>query len=269
MDDSNAPRHALEAGMAAAALADPLITLDDGRLFAVVPDEFELANITDPDHLPAHIKQAITVDDRASLTAYANRFSDDRSLIVADYDSGKIAAYLDWHSDNENGLNPQQVAHKATLVMRDSLEYQRWNEIENDLHKQEAFAYFIEENVADVIDPDASTLVEICRELEATQGATFKSGVRLDNGDRSFTYQHDTHVKNELAIPTEITLAIPLYFGEEPAEIKAKFRFRVQSDGLYLGFNWHRVEYQRQAKFREMATLAADETGLPVFFGRT
>jgi len=271
MDDpnQNLPENALKTGILAAALAKPLIEHDDGRKHALVPQGYNLQEVTDPNHLSPHIKQKITVDDRASLTAYANRFSDPRSIIIADYDSGKIAAHLDWHADNEHELSPQQAAHSVTLALRDSEEYKRWAKMENQLHTQQDFAFFIEENVADVIDPDASTLLEICRELEATQGASFKSGTRLDNGDRSFIYENETHVKSEMVVPTEIKLAIPLYQGEEPTTISAKFRFRVKPDALYLGFNWHRVEYQRQAKFTELATVAADETGLPVFFGRT
>lgn len=33
--------------------------------------------------------------------------------------------------------------------------------------------------------------------------------------------------------------------------------------------DWRRVEYQRRAHFAEIATAASDETGRPVFFGRT
>ena len=39
------------------------------------------------------------------------------------------------------------------------------------------------------------------------------------------------------------------------------------SGGLMMGFQWHRVEYQRRAHFAEIATKAAEETGLPVFAG--
>ena len=267
--DANLPKNTLETGLLAAALANPTITHDDGRKHVLVPQGYHLQDVSDPNRLPPHIKQKLTADDRNSLTSYANRFSNDRSIIVADYDAGKIATHLDWHADNEHDLEPQHSTHSVTLVLRDSEEYRRWSTMENELHTQQEFAVFIEENVADVIDPDSSTLLEICRELEATQGATFKSGTRLDNGDRSFTYENETHVKSQMVVPTEIKLAIPLYQGEEPTTISAKFRFRVRPDGLFLGFNWHRVEYQRQAKFTEMATLAADETGLPVFFGRT
>lgn len=262
------PRNALDAGIAAARLADPVIKHDDGRTHILAPDGFHLQEVTDPNELRGPIKQQLTVDDRASLTNYANRFSDKRSIIVADYDAGTISAHLDWHTDNENGLDRQHACHIATQKLRNSEEYDRWNAIEGEMHMQAAFAEFIEENVADVVDPDQSTLLEICRDLEATQGVSFKSGVRLESGDRTFQYQDETNVKGELVVPTEIKMSIPLYNGEEPIEIRAKFRFRVSPQGLALGIRWHRVEYLRQATFREMATLAADDTKLPVFFGR-
>lgn len=266
--NEQSPRKTLDAAIDAARLATPEINHEDGRKHVFVPNGYQLQDVTDPNHLPPHIKQRIVVDDRASLTAYANRFSDSRSIIIADYDNGTIKAHLDWHADNQNGLSPQHSTHSVTLALRESEEYKRWSAMENDLHTQQEFAFFIEENVADVNDPDSSTLLEICRELEATQGASFKSGTRLDNGDRSFVYENETRVKNEMVVPTQIKLAIPIYQGEDPTIITANFRFRVKPDALYLGFNWHRVEYQRQAKFSELATIAAEESGLPVFFGR-
>lgn len=266
--DTTSPRNALDTGIVAAHLAEPLIKHEDGRTHVILPEGFDLHEVTDPNVLRGPIKQQLTVDDRTSLTNYANRFSDKRSIIVADYDAGTISAHLDWHEDNQNGLERQHACHTATQKLRNSEEYDRWNKIEGEMHMQDAFAMFIEENVADVVDPDQSTLLEICRDLEATQGVSFKSGVRLESGDRTFQYSDETNVKGELVVPTEIKLSIPLYQGEEPREIRAKFRFRVSQQGLTLGIRWHRVEYLRQATFCEMATLISDDTGLPVFFGR-
>lgn len=262
------PRDVLDAAIDAARLAHPLIDHGDGRAHVFVPDGYRLEDVTSPDRLPGHIVQRVTVDDRASLVGYANRFRDDRSLIIADYDAGRIAARLDWHSDNAHDLAAQKNGHAVILHLRDSEEYVRWNEMEGDLHPQADFAAFIEENVADVVDPDHSVLLEICRDLEATTGVAFKSGVRLENGDRSFRYETETHVKGEVQVPTEIRLAIPLFNGEAPRELRAKFRFRPTPGGLMLGFRWHRVEYVRQAEFQSMATAAAEETGLPLFHGR-
>lgn len=265
------PMRAIDAAMYSAMLSEPIIDHPDGRRHVFVPQGFALQDVTSGDRLPGHIAQAVEFDDRQSLTGYANRFSDSRSLLMADYDAGTISARLDWHNPNgvEKSLQAQKNTHAAVLRLRDSEEFARWNEMEGELHPQDEFAFFIEENVADVVSPDHSVLLEICRDLEATQGVSFKSGVRLENGDRTFRYETETRVKSEIAVPTEIRLLIPLYFGEDPVEVTAKFRFRPAPDGLRLGFRWHRVEYTRQAIFRQMAFTASEETGLPVFIGRT
>lgn len=266
------PRDALDAAIEGARLADPVIKHSDGRTHAFVPERFQLQDISDPNRLPPYIKQAITVNDSASLIGYVNRFSDQRSILIANYEASTITARLDWHAHNQDkdaALTAGPCTHTATLKTPSSLEYARWSAMEGKMHSQEEFAIFIEENVSDIIDPEHATIIEICRDLEATQGAQFKSRTRLENGDLSFKYETETRVTNDVVVPDEITLAIPLYYGEEPTEIRAKFRFRVSGGGLQLGFKWHRVEYQRQAKFQEMAHDAAEQTGRPVFFGAT
>jgi uncharacterized protein YfdQ (DUF2303 family) len=268
-ETNNLPMAALNAAIDGARIADPLVTAADGREHVFVPQGFTLKDISDPNRLPEHISQTVIVDDRDSLTNYANRYSDKRSILLADYEAGKIIARLDWHKNNEEGLSRQHSAHTATLQLKDSEEYSRWNEMEGEMHSQQDFALFIEENVADILHPDHTTMLEICRDLEATQDVSFKSGVRLENGDRSFTYEDQTKVKGDMIVRTEIGLEIPLYYGEQPVEIRAKFRFRPTPSGLLLGFRSHRVEYKRQATFREMAFLSAENTGCPIFFGRS
>lgn len=265
------PRAALDTAIDAARLASPEINLLDGRSFAFVPNGYSLNETTSPDRLRDHVRAATVMDDRTSLIGYVNRFSDARSILFADYDASTIKACLDWHhaNDAETPLAPQQAAHGAVLRIRQSEEFARWSAMEGDMHSQAEFALFIEENVFDISDPDHAQIIEVCRDLEASQDSSFKSRTRLENGDMAFKYETDTRVTNSVVVPNEIGLSIPLYHGEAPTEIRAKFRFRVSGGGLLLGFKWHRVEYQRQAKFREMAFDASEQTGRPVYFGRT
>lgn len=270
MDQPAFPTAALDAAIEAARLATPVVAGDDGRQHVFVPEGFRLQDITDPHALPPRIEQRVTVDDADSLIVYANRFSGRQSIIVADLDALKISAELDWHKDNQddNPLVAQACSHVATLAMRNSEEFARWSEMENKLHDQAAFAEFLDENANDIIDPAPSVMIEISRDLEAKQGVNFKAGVRLENGDRSFRYETETHVKGDLQVPTRFRLSIPLFFGEEPTEIEAAFRFRPTPEGLKLGFVWRRVEYVRQAQFRQIAYRVAEATGRPVVQGR-
>jgi len=226
-------------------------------------------DVSDPYRLPPYPHAAVTLDEAESLIRYANRFSDPRSILLADFDRLQIGARIDWHAANDADGRPGPRKHAATLQLRESEEFRRWAAMEGELHDQMAFAEFLDENACDIVDPDPATFLEIARDLEATQGVSFKAGTRLQTGERNLTYETETHVKGEMKVPTQFTLSIPLFQGEAPAEITASFRFRPRQDGLRLGFVWRRVEYRRQAEFAAIAHRVAEATGLPVMFGRS
>lgn len=267
-DVAETPGRALDTAIEAARLASPEVLGPHGQRHIFVPPGFTLKEAHDIYALPPTARGAVTVDDRVSLVAFANRFSDKRSLIIADYDAGSITAQLDWHSANDADLVPHARKHSVTLQLLPSEEFTRWDKFEGSMHSQAEFAAFLEENAVDVVDPEPAVLIEISRDLEATQGVTFKSSTRLESGDRAFVYENETHVRGEVKVPREFSLEIPLYNGEPPILIRCALRFKVTPQGLLLGFQWRRVEYQRRAHFVQIATQAAEDTGLPVFFGR-
>ena len=266
------PRSALEVALTSARLADPVIEGDHGQRFALAPKDFNLTPIPSPHALPPHIIQRVTVDDADSLIRYANRFSSDASVLIADIDALTVHACLDWHGHNQAKddalLAPGARKHTAMLKLRESEEFKRWNELEGHMVDQMAFAEFLDENASDIVTPDPATMIEIARDLEATQGVNFKSSTRMQTGERSIVYETETHTKGEMKVPTQFTLQIPLFAGEEPIEITASFRFRPRPDGLKLGFVWRRVEYRRLAEFQQIAFRVSEGTGLALMFGR-
>lgn len=269
--DQPNPLAALDAAIEAARLANPVVTGPDGRHHVVLPDGYRVSELPDDVRLPARPRTRIVVDDRASLSAYANRFSSRASVIIADFDKGTISARLDWHPGNAADDHGAAGAdsHSVTLKLRWSEEFARWNAIAGKLMDQADFARFLEENAGDVGHPEAADMIELSRDFEATVGQTYKSAVRLDNGDRRLVFETDTRAQSGVVVPQKFTLMIPIYNGEQPDELTCLFRWRAAGDGrVMLGFEWHRVEYQRRAHFAQIAYTAAEETGLPVFMGR-
>lgn len=266
------PRALFDTVIDAARLASPLVDGPNDTKYVFVPEGYSLKVLDDPHALPPYIKQLIVVDDADSLIDYSNRFSDERSVIMADLEATKITVALDWHTSKSrmayDGHAAQPCKHSAVLKLRQSEEFARWAGIEGNLIDQMAFAEFLDENASDIVYPDPAIMIEIARDLEATQGVAFKAGTRLQTGERSFRYETETHVKGDLVVPQRFRLAIPLFHGEKPTEIEASFRFRPNPDGLKLGFVWRRVEHVRQAQFREIAFRVAEATGRPVYFGR-
>ncbi|VDC28254.1 DUF2303 family protein [Pseudogemmobacter humi] len=270
--DIRNPGETLETILRGARLADPILEGPDGRKYATLPKEFTLRELEDDARLDPFPRQRVTVDDRASLSAYANRYSDSRSIIIADYDALTISARLDWHhhnQDSDQALRTGPNEHSATLKLRPSEEFMRWDAfVQKGFHDQETFARFLEENSCDVHLPDPATLIEISRDFEATVGQTYKSSTRLDNGDRKIFFESDSRATHDVIVPQKITLRIPFYNGEQPSDIEARFRWRAASGAVQFRLEWHRVEYHRRAHFTEIAYTASEETGLPVFIGR-
>lgn len=264
---------ALGVTLDAARLANPFTASFDGRSFAILPDGQRLHEIPDDTRLAPYAKGSVIVDDRDSLIRYVNRFSSPGTILLADYDALGIHARLDYHPDNQanDKLRGSQGAcrHTATLKLRPSEEFARWSDFEGKLHPQDEFARFLEENATDVGHPEAATMVELSRDFEATVGQVYKSSTRLDNGDRKMIFESETKALDGVVIPQQFTLHIPLYQGEEPDALTALFRWRAAGDGsVRLGFQWKRVEYQRQAHFASIAHAVAEATGCPVMLGR-
>lgn len=259
------PRDALDAAIDGARLASPVIEGAHGARRVLVPEGYRLEVWDDPHALPPVPSAVVEVDERESLVRYINRYRDDFSFLVADIDAGAVVAVLDWHAAPDE---PRHARHRAVLQLRDSEEFKRWNEAQGHLFAQDEFAAFLEENAVDVVEPASAVLIEISRDLEATQGVIFKSSTRLESGDRAFRYETETRAVGEVRIPTEFEVEIPLYQGEPPVRIRCAFRYKVTAGGLMIGFQWRRVAYQRQAHFAALAHQVAEDTGMTAHFGR-
>lgn len=262
---------ALQALIKAQHLYDPIIDGTDGRQHALVPKDFDLKDISDPHRLPPRVAAQIKVDDRASLVTYAKRYLGPSSFIFADYDDGTISAVLDWHPHNQLAEEFGKAgarAHIVQLKLMPSEEFARWTAMEGKLHPQADFALFLEENASDIWSPEPAVMLELSRDLEGVTGQSFKSRTRLTDGSHGFKFETENKIISEVQAPEEFSLNIPVYHGEQPEVLTAKFRWRPSAQALMLGFAWHRVEYMRRARFTQIAAAAAEETGLPWIAGR-
>lgn len=261
---------ALRTIVKAQSLYEPIVDGGDGRQYAIVPDGYKLQDITDQYRQPPFPHCQVKVDDRASLVTYAKRHMTDHSMILADYDAGTIAVAIDWHPHNQHkdtgSAAPRK--HSATLTLQPSEEFTRWDKMEGDLHRQADFALFLEENATDIHTPEPAHMLELARDLEGTTGVSFKSRTRLKDGSHGFKFEAENNIISEVQAPDQFALMIPVYHGEEPELLVAKFRWRPTSQALVMGFVWHRVEYMRRARFTQIAAAVAEDTGLPWIAGR-
>lgn len=247
-----------------------IITTPSGREILVMPDDFRHDDVT-PDNkldvaMPKVISQAVTLQNADALKGYLNRFKGGTSMMFADVSVSRIVAAIDYHAPDKAAL----VSHKATLDLPYSEEWKTWSGINGQLKPQLEFARFIEENAPDIKAPDAGTLLDAVRDLQARRNVNFVQAVRTDSDNESFEFTDNTEArtKADLELPTKFTLSIPVYFGDPDVEVPAFLRWKLEEGKLLLGIKLHRAEHIRQAAFNLIVTDAMEKTALLAVFGK-
>lgn len=254
--------------------AQPVIVSGgDGRRYLVTPASAGVQDITDPHGLkprkPAYIAQSVTVQALDSLVEYVNRFKCDTSMLFADIDKNSIAGVIDYHGP----VLAENVAHRVTMLLPFSQEWETWTKIDGRLMGQLEFARFLEENHPDIAQPNAAELIEMARDLHAARNIKFTKVVRTDSDNENLIAEDTTTLSsrgsgNSLELPRQFTLRIPVYFGESTIDMTAFLRWKVGDEGMQLGVKLWRPEHVRQAMFKEIVTAVAERTSLPIVFGR-
>lgn len=225
---------------------------------------------------PQRIAQRVTVQTESSLAAYANRYktATSKAALFADIDTDTIVAVLDFHesSDGETAGDAGFGEHVATLSLPRSWEWKAWTQVDGKLVPQLEFCRFLEENREDIRSPDAATILEACRDLQALRRVDFRSVVREDSDNYRIEYNEEretTSRKGDITLPSEFILSIPVYFGGPEVEVRALLRWKLDDDGvLTLGVKLKRAERIRQAEFHRVVTDLSEQTGVDAFYGK-
>lgn len=270
-----------------------IVKLEDGRLFAfrsTGDGAYTLDNITQPHTLapplPTFVKQNVTLQDEGSLVLYANKFKNNDTLLFADIATDRIVAAIDYHNIPANnragdegkttpgGDKPsaQLLAHSAVLHMPKSEEWATWTGMDGKMVPQLDFVRFLEENAPDVVDPDAASLIEACRDMQALRKVNFTSVVRTEsnNAERfEYTDENKASSKGSVEVPNAFKLDLPVYFNGNSYLLDARLRWHLDDGVLRLGIKLLRADKLRQTVFKEIVGAISSATSLDVIYGKT
>ncbi len=235
------------------ALVDPDEVTEDGPIAAVyrLPEGYK-TEVINLEQFRAPLRPGprrktgvYHVTDVASFLAYFTKHAGPNpETWVGD---SAITAVLDAHSTWETRWED----HRLVLQLRHSPEWQRWFGMSGKWQGQQAFAEFLEDCAADVLEPDAATMLEVAQSLQAHIKADFKSAYRTSDGQRAFRYEETTTAKagskGELEIPERLVLLLRVFLGQEPIQVTARFRYRLSDEGLRLGVVLDRVQETLEA----------------------
>lgn len=194
--------------------------------FVVVPKDHTVRDLRELQAEPSRIVGSVSADSVESLISYSRKFSDSRSTIFASEVSREIMVLMDYHTPNA----PSRNTHKAAYKAKPSREWNAWMAIHGKAMDQIAFAEFLEEHTADVVQPAGAELLELATKFQLIRKAVFGSAARLQSGEFQFKYS-DENQKGSIEVPEVITLGIPVFHAGKPYSITARLRYRLADEG--------------------------------------
>lgn len=269
----NNTQSAIEAGMRA---ANPFIQVDDeGNSYFRVPDGFTVEKVAalDP-KLPGDVRQRETLIEQAAFCEYVNRFKTGSTIVRAKPSAPAMTAVLNYHGESKGEkASPMHCNHVAEFACDFDENWKRWRGIHGREMSQVDFAYFIEEMLHTIGEPNGADLLDMAENLKINRGVVFQNNKRLSNGTVDIQYKESDEAtvgkSGNVAIPEEIQIVSPIYMLREPQVVKAKLRYRVEK-GEPLRFrvdilNRDLIELEA---FRVMAEEVANAVGCPVYLSR-
>lgn len=260
-----------------AALVKPTIierNPEHAALAVVVPAGYQVASLrVDGDEYrdyPRHKTGAPVVYDPASFTLYwTKHHQDGESELYADYREGRIVGVLDAHSDALAGWKK----HTVTLALQKNPTWDAWKAASGKLLPQTQFAEILEQLVADIVEPDGATMLEIATTLSATRSAVYDAkATRLDNGDRRFSFDETTTARagagrGQVDIPSKFLIRAQPFVGGPTTRVEALLRYRVGDSGLQLGYVLVRPDDAVRTVFDAVVAELEDAIQTPVMRG--
>lgn len=242
----------------------------NGVPMVVVPNDCQVVNLagykfSEYAATPHRKKATVSVLDAASFLEYYTLFSDENSRVFADETKSQVLAILDYHGAGEGG--PRWGQHRLRLDLRKSPEWLTWTGHNGQAKKftQVELAEFIEDNTPDIREPNAATMLELARTLEARTESDFQSAIRTSNGNVQFTYNEQTKGtfgSGKVEIPEQFVIGIPVYVGGARVALTARLRYRINGGKLAIWYDLLRVDQVERDAF--MGTLATIKEGLKV-----
>ena len=271
-DNNNGLAKAIEE-IGAMALAAAAVQELEGTYHLVVPQDHKHIDLT------AAIEKAGDSPRRKTGTVHLseigsfNVFVADQGVsgnvyIYADPDARTLTAVLNdhVHGDEEAGWRDHRAIFQAEL----SREFNTWMRNNKQPMEQEAFAIFLEDNIADVVEPSGETLLQVALTLQAKTEVNFSSQRRLDNGQVQLAYSETIDARaaaGTIEIPREFAIGARLFKNGEGYKVRARLKYRLGGGKVKFWYELDRPETVIEDAFQAYIN-SARENGFTVLIGK-
>ena len=192
---------------------------------------------------PQRKEGVVHLDHLQSFIDYVSHHKETGTAIFVSADNVKetrFTAKIDYHEASSNGAAGWRE-HTAIFCPTLTEPMKVWLLNSGKKMNQVEFAFFVEENRAEILEPSGTDMLRLATSLKAKAEANYDKGVTLQNGEIKFHYVETIEATagrhGEMTIPEEMVLAIPIFRGDQVADrFPARFRYRVGSGALQLWY---------------------------------
>ncbi|WP_319532828.1 DUF2303 family protein [uncultured Cohaesibacter sp.] len=229
------------------------------------------------------------------------------SAVIDYHDSINEFALIDPETGNTTLTTPSEkpkprhCRHRVTHTFPLSDEIRAWGKIAAKPLELLEFALFLEDNILDVLplpgfliseaekpvtDSDKrlaelihkldgnpcgpQKLMELSKGLQINEDTKAKVIIDRNTGEQAigFETEHEDAEGNKLSVPNMFLIAIPIFEGGEPYRIPVRLRYRKKGGSLAWLIEPYQLDRYIKHAFSEACQIAAQQTALPLFFGR-
>lgn len=271
MADVNIDKTALSAAVAIGQKIGQPVTTEPIH-FAIVPNDSRVESLAAlqyphgirPDRRKANVK----LQDAGSFIGYVQLYADDRTRVFADATKFNFLSILDYHGTGER--QPEFLDHRASFQMALSDQWKTWFGKNDTAFSQSDFADFLEDNAADIRNPEAATMLEVASDLRAKIDVNFESKTVRKNGQNQLTYNETINAsigKGNLEVPERFTIGIPVFYGEDPISVQCRLRFRIAGGKLSFHYKMDRASEVQNEAFDKAVASIGHSLGISVLIG--
>lgn len=241
---------------------------------------------------PERTKGTARLQTLDALIVHCDRFGTaERSALFASADRNTMRASLACVYDYDTASQPGWREHRAVYPFAFSQQWEAWAGVDGKTMELEQFAEFLEDRIEDVIDPvDAfdsvkdyakrlgydlagpSKLITLSRGLSINVESRVASHSKLSSGEGQilFSEEHSgarTSDGKTVKVPGGFAITLPVFEGGDAYQIPVRLRYTLRQGGIKWTCHLSRIPEAFRDAFEGACTKAAEETGLPLFYG--
>lgn len=245
----------------------------------LVPAGMEVKEIERPAY-PFRLQGFAKLDDVSSFIEYFKKYA--RPGFTNIYGRADPAAFTAIFNDHiaakdADDCNPANWRDFGCIYTpKFSKEFSTWNG--KNGHKfdgNEDFAVWLEDNLADVIEPSNGSLLELALNFKVNSNASFSNPIRLQNGNTEFNFTNAVEGSSQISgkgkvlIPEIIKIMIPVFQGRNAPnyEFQARFRYRLNGARLNIWYELIRPHKVLETAFNDMVDAIEDGTEQTILYG--